>query len=207
MSVGARIRGAFSACRRRRRPRRPRCKTARRPAQIAIPRRTSCPQHSRSAAFQLASRGVASSTASAGRWLHGLLRRPCLLTAVAARLGRASAASGHGRGYQANRGTEGHSPPAAKQGPPVGRPLTFKSPAAGLSLCADTGTLAFTPPVATVRTLALTDAGRRRARQVVRLLPPTSARQRARRRTIGFMLRATGGWRVLGRQSRVELDR
>jgi hypothetical protein len=34
-----------------------------------------------------------------------------------------------------------------------------------------------------------------------RLLPPTSARQRARRRTIGFVLRATRGWRVLGRHN------
>jgi len=128
MGVGVRVRGAFSACRRRRRPR---CQTARRPARIAIPRRTSCRQPSRSAAFHPASRGVASSRASAGRWPHGPLRRPCLLTAVAARLGHASGASGHGRRYQANRETEGHSPPAAKQGPPVGRPLTFKSPAAG----------------------------------------------------------------------------
>ena len=42
---------------------------------------------------------------------------------------------------------------------------------------------------------------RRRPPNRALLLSPTSARQRARRRTIGFVLRTTRGWRVLGRHS------
>jgi hypothetical protein len=48
--------------------------------------------------------------------------------------------------------------------------------AAPILVCADGGTLAFTSPVATVRTLASTDAGRRSAGRVLRSLPPTRTR-------------------------------